>query len=270
MGTIYKFEREMLRGGLIHVNKKRNQTWFKKHWHNYFEIIYYNGCKGYCNLNGEKFVLSENCLFLLTPKDFHEIVTEEVTGSHSIIISFSEQIVDDQLLGAITADPIALYGLSDTLRGEIESLYTVFAGASPYRERHLAHLLNCILIGILEEGHSASSLSRDLNPIVRKSIVYMLTNPAEQISLQTFADEFGVTKTYFSHLFHDSTGVAFKQYLTDLRIECAKRMLEEKALPIIDVGYECGFNTPSQFNRVFKHATGITPSQYRTKTTRPK
>ena len=47
-GTIYKFERDMLRGESIHVQKKRDHTWFKKHWHNYFEIIYYKNCVGEC------------------------------------------------------------------------------------------------------------------------------------------------------------------------------------------------------------------------------
>jgi AraC-like DNA-binding protein len=68
---------------------------------------------------------------------------------------------------------------------------------------------------------------------------------------------------YFSRLFHASTGVTFKTYLSDLRIEYAKRLLEERKLPIIDVGCECGYNTPSQFVRAFKQHTGMPPSAYR-------
>ena len=266
--TIYKFERSMLHGEAIHINKKVDRTWYRKHWHNYYEIIFYRNCVGYCILNGEKFELSDNCLFLLTPKDFHEVVTEDRPDSHSFIISFSEQIVDKAILDALTAGPFTLYGLSGGMEAQIEELYEIFKGKSGYRERHLSHLFNCLLIGILENGEYVSSIPQDINPIVRESISLMLINPAEAFSLDYFAQKFNISKTYFSHLFHESTGVSFKRYLTALRLECAKRMLEEKDLPIIDVGYECGFNTPSQFIRAFKKAVGSPPSEYRAKKTR--
>ena len=63
--TIYKFEREMLKGEDINIQKKRDHSWYKKHWHNYFEIIYYKNCEGYCSLNGIDHKLSKSCLFFL-------------------------------------------------------------------------------------------------------------------------------------------------------------------------------------------------------------
>ena len=145
-GTIYKFERDMLHGEAIHINKKKDRTWFKKHWHNYYEIIYYRNCVGYCILNGEKFEFSDNCLFLLTPNDFHEIVTDEHPDSHSFIISFSEQIVDKTILDALTAGPFILYDMPCGMEAQIEELYRIFKGDGSYRERHLSHLFNCLLI----------------------------------------------------------------------------------------------------------------------------
>jgi len=261
--AIYKFEREMLRGEDISIQKKSDQNWYKKHWHNYFEIIYYKGCAGSCTLNGIKYELSESCLFFLTPKDFHEISTQDIPNSYALIISFSEQIADRSLIKSLSEESVVIYDLPKLLSDQLEELYRVFLESSTYRSEHLRHLLNCILISILERGQRLPSASRDIHPAVRESISYMLTNPSEQITLETLASKFGITGTYFSHLFHDSTGVSFKQYLTSLRMECAKRMLRESELPIIDVGFECGFLTPSQFTRSFKAHTGMTPSQFR-------
>ena len=262
--VIYKFEREMLMGEDINVQKKSDHSWYKKHWHNYFEIIYYKNCTGNCKLNSSAQEISKNCLFFLTPKDFHEITTKENPDSYSLIISFTEQIVDKKIMELLTEGAIVLYDLSTLLSNQIEELYKVFCNRSIYRDAHLKHLLNCILIEILDSGQRVSATAKDIHPMVRESISYMLTNPAEHITLETFAAKFGITKTYFSHLFRDSTGVSFKQYLTSLRIEYAKRMLAEKELSIIDVGFECGFLTPSQFSRSFKQNTGMTPSEYRT------
>jgi AraC-like DNA-binding protein len=199
----------------------------------------------------------------LTPKDFHEITTKESDDSYSLIISFSEQIVDKKIMKLLTEGAIVLYDLPTLLSAQIEELYDVFCHHSIYRDTHLKHLLNCILIHILEGGQRVSATAKDIHPIVRESISYMLTNPSEHITLDTLSARFGISKTYFSHLFRDSAGVSFKQYLTSLRIECAKRMLTEKELSVIDVGFECGFLTPSQFSRSFKQNTGMTPSQYR-------
>jgi AraC-like DNA-binding protein len=253
----------MLNGENVSIQKKSDHNWYKKHWHNYFEIIYYNNCTGYCSLNGIDHELRDNCLFFLTPKDFHEISTNENADSYSMIISFSEQIVDKKILKLLTEESIVIYDLPTLLSKEIDALYEVFLSRSVYRDTHLKHLLNCILIRILEIGQRVSSASKDIHPIIRESISYILTNPSEHITLDTLSSRFGITKTYFSHLFRDSTGVSFKQYLTSLRLECAKRMLAEKELSIIDVGFECGFVTPSQFSRSFKQNTGMTPSQYR-------
>ncbi len=48
MSGIYKFEREMLEGESIHVNKRTKGISYKKHWHNYYEIIFYYNCQRIC------------------------------------------------------------------------------------------------------------------------------------------------------------------------------------------------------------------------------
>ena len=260
---IYKFERDMLGGENIHVRRKKKSTAYPRHWHNYFEIIYYHNCQGTCILNGEQYELTERCLFLLSPKDFHEIITDDLPSAESIIVSFNEQIVDPRLLQDITAAPIMLSSVPKSLSDALERLHELFQGSAAHRDVHLTHLLNHALLEILENGKPLTNGSPMLHPIVRESISYILQNPSQRITLNTLADKFKVTTTYYSHLFHDTMGVSFKQYLTDIRMDCAKRMLTWDELSVIDVGFECGYPTPSQFVRAFKKNVGLTPSQYR-------
>lgn len=260
---IYKYKRDMLKGQKLCVDRMRHGQSFEKHWHSYYEIIYYRNYRGHWILNGETYPVTGNCLFLLTPKDFHEILVESTPDSESYVISFSEQILDDAVFGEVTRGPIYIPQLPEWVCQQIERLYKTFTGQSSHRADYLYHLFNCILIELLEHGSSLSQTAPDINPIIRQSISIMLSNPAEPHSLADFSRRFNVSTTYFSRLFHENAGISFKQYLTVLRIEYAKRLLEEKKLPIIDVGCECGFNTPSQFIRAFKQLTGMTPSAYR-------
>lgn len=263
---IPKFERDMLYGENIAVRERRVTTGFEKHWHNYYEIIFYVGCSGYCILNGERFEIDRPCLFLLTPKDFHEIVMEDRAESYSVNISFTEQIIDKKLAEVVMAGPVVLYLKDQLLQFLIEDMFRIYENQSSYREIQLKHLLNDILIRILENGVHTKQQNTEIHPVVRGGIAYIITHLSEQITLADISKRFGVSETYFSHLFRQSVGVPFKQYQLARRIEYAKSMLAEKGLSILEIGSECGFATPSQFNRVFKEKTGMTPSQFRKST----
>ena len=260
---IYKYERDILGEENIHVRRKTDGSWSRKHWHNYYEIIYFKGCRGECQLNGERYDLTDRCLFFMTPKDFHRVQTVSGGMGEAYIVSFGEQMTDPRLLASITENPIAISTADARLSDNIEELYTVFSGNSELRAESLYHILNCALVRITREGTAVRSVPSDINPIVRRSIHLMLNNPGADFSLDYFAREFDVTATYFSHLFSDSMGVSFKKYLTSLRLECSRRMLDGDELSVIDIGYECGFNTPSQFVRSFKAKYGVPPSVYR-------
>lgn len=262
--VIYKYKNNMLAEKKLRVQWHCDHDSYPKHWHSYYEITYYRNCYGRCILNGKSYPIEGSCIFLLTPKDFHEIILEDSTGSEYFVLSFNEQIIDDVVFFKVTKGPFYIRQFPERSGKQVEYLYEIFCGQSEYRSGYLYHLFNCVLIDILELGSRLSHAEVDISPMIQESISMMLSDPAAQFTLETFSQKFNVGTTYFSRLFRKSTGIGFKQYLTILRIGYAKRLLEEKKLPIIDVGCECGFNTPSQFVRAFKQLTGMTPSAYRT------
>jgi AraC-like DNA-binding protein len=64
-------------------------------------------------------------------------------------------------------------------------------------------------------------------------------------------------------MFKRSTGLAPHQYLSSIRLERAKRRLSAGGGTMIQIAYEIGFSTPSQFSAFFRKRTGVSPSQYR-------
>ncbi len=71
------------------------------------------------------------------------------------------------------------------------------------------------------------------------------------------------TPQYFSAFFKQSTGVCFKNYLTNIRINHAKQLLTSTDLKIIDIANMCGFNNIGSFHIIFKNITGLTPTDIR-------
>jgi len=68
---------------------------------------------------------------------------------------------------------------------------------------------------------------------------------------------------HFSTVFRNETGVTFRDYLAQMRIEQAKRLLVTSNLKCAEVAYQCGYNDPHYFSLIFRRNCNQTPQQYR-------
>ncbi len=91
---------------------------------------------------------------------------------------------------------------------------------------------------------------------------YLLAHYPEEVTLESISAELGYSRTYFSKLFKRLFGKNFVAYLTDLRIEEAKRLLRNEALGIREVASRTGFRDGAYFASTFRRLTGQTPSEY--------
>nr|PZN27717.1 MAG: hypothetical protein DIU80_11625 [Chloroflexota bacterium] len=93
-------------------------------------------------------------------------------------------------------------------------------------------------------------------------VARMRTNYADELSLQDFAAENGVSLAYFSRLFKDEVGMTFSDYLTHLRVEKAKELLARGDLRPSDVSILVGYEDPKYFSQVFRRIAGMAPLDY--------
>ncbi len=91
---------------------------------------------------------------------------------------------------------------------------------------------------------------------------YLLAHYAEEITLEDISAALGYSRTYFSKLFKRLFGKNFVAYLTDLRIEEAKRLLKNGPFGIREVASRTGFRDGAYFSSTFRRLTGQTPSEY--------
>ena len=86
---------------------------------------------------------------------------------------------------------------------------------------------------------------------------------SEEISLSLLAGEFHLSAQYISQLFKSEIGVNFLSYLTNIRMNRAKKLLASTDLPISEVSQQSGYADYRVFTKAFKKAEGVMPSQYR-------
>lgn len=106
-------------------------------------------------------------------------------------------------------------------------------------------------------------------PVVKKERVitgitkYMQEHLSEDVSLHILSEEFHLNSQYISQLFKNEIGLNFLTYLTNIRMEHAKKLLLSTSLSIAEVSEQSGYGDYRVFTKVFKKSEGITPSQYR-------
>ena len=85
----------------------------------------------------------------------------------------------------------------------------------------------------------------------------------ESIKVRDLAQRVGLSQFHFARMFRRSVGRPPHEYLTDLRMERAKRLLRETDLPLSQVATRVGYQTQAHFTGVFHREVGMTPRSYR-------
>lgn len=110
-----------------------------------------------------------------------------------------------------------------------------------------------------KEAHSESSPGKT----VRLACAIMEKEYYRELSLDDVAQRVGITPSYLSRTFKQEMGVNFLDYLTDIRIKTAIKLLEREELPIRELAERIGYPNHTYFCKVFKLKTGKTVNAYR-------
>ena len=131
------------------------------------------------------------------------------------------------------------------------------------------------ILSLLSESTDISFVNNEVyNPIndqikndrISDVFDYVKENYKEEISLFEIAKIANLTPTSFCRMFKLKTKKSFVEYLNEIRVSNACKLLIETDLGISEIAYECGYKTVSNFNQLFKKLTETTPKEYRKKT----
>ncbi len=131
----------------------------------------------------------------------------------------------------VSAAGIFLYRLAETIR-EKENVYT-----------------NKEFDSITHKIYSISS--------------YISDHYGEPLSLNSLASRFFISSCYLSRMFKEVSGCSLVHYIQQVRVVKAKEMLASTNEQILSISEKCGFTSFSQFSRIFRSYTGMTPRRYR-------
>lgn len=166
---------------------------------------------------------------------------------------------------------IARSGSSHTWR-DWETAFLCSPALTPQQTQALCRWLNLALRDALRRVQELSpepmrQEDTPFPPIVRKACDLIHDRYATSLLLSEVAQACNVSSEHLSRLFHQSTGMRFREYLAEVRFNHACELLTASTRPVADIAASVGFHTLSRFNSGFLAHTGMTPTAYRKRKT---
>ena len=133
----------------------------------------------------------------------------------------------------------------------------------PTKRRELLGVLEEIEGKMSEKQKGGEEKKEVSNLMVQKAMDYIALNYSEKISLKNIAEELYLSPNYLSELFKRHTDKNISEYITQFRLDKARRYLQQPEYKIADVSDLVGFGDPRYFSSMFKRQYGMTPNEYR-------
>lgn len=262
------------------VERYKTQFTYPIHRHKEFELNFVENGEGVVRIVGDSIETISNFDLVLIGCENLEHAWEqgecESTSIREITIQFSSDIFSDSLLlrnqfdsirkmldrakrgvSFSTTSIMKVYSLLDTLSSKegFDQFMTILRILHELSKCEGSQTLCNTTFAKVE--HNADSRR------VAKIDNYISSHYREQIRLSTLADLVGMTPPAFSRFFKLRTGSNLSDYITDIRLGAASRLLVDSTMGISEICYQCGFNNLSNFNRIFKKRKNITPKEFR-------
>lgn len=250
------------------------------HRHNELELNFVENCKGNRRIIGDSIETTDNYDLVIMGSNLEHTWEQyecESTDIREITIHFSKDIFGEALLSKTHMAPLQdlleranvgiAFGMSTIMRiydrlNELVKMEPGFYSVMKFWELmyELARSNDYRLLSSSAFAHSSMNTDSRRVQKVKNHIDH---NYQDEIRLQTLADLASMTPTAFSRFFKLRTGKSISEYIIDVRLGHAARLLADSTMAVVEICYRCGFNNISNFNRIFKKRKGCTPTQFR-------
>ena len=214
---------------------------------------------GYIEVNGEKFKVSTNDVYIIEPGQDHTYYSDPKNPFKKIWINFYSEIFKE-IFNSFGLSGKTVFKNSETLElfEQIQNLKKVsnFSDDLCYE---IAPILFKILCKLAMNSNTLITVSKTAK-LTKK---YIDDNIYTNISIEDIADNLKLSKAHIIRDFTKNYGISPYNYIIEQKIALAKKMLVLHNMNITEISNQLGFEDTNYFSKFFKKKTGISPSQYR-------
>ncbi|WP_254776840.1 AraC family transcriptional regulator [Paenibacillus sp. yr247] len=246
------------------------------HFHDHYEIYYLLSGKRYYFIQDRSYFIQEGDLVFIDKNELHKTRNVDIDPHERILLSF-----DDRWIRSIGEDasthllvPFQQKKIIFSLRGSnrtfVESLLfqllreqqQVLSGWK-LNSRALFTQLLIFCSRLTDKLSSVEEHPQAYNPKIFEIVAYINEQYRNRLTLGSISETFFISPSYFCRSFKETTGFSFVEYLNNVRIREAQRLLRETKEKVIHIAEQSGFDSVAHFGRVFKQVTSQTPLECR-------
>ena len=279
--VIHEITPLMGKDSLYIADRRKKEFTYPIHNHEVFELNFVEHAAGVRRIVGDSSeLIGEYDLVLITSPDLEHVWEQNGCQSDNIrevTVQFSLDLGDGSFLDHTPffsmrkmlqearkglsfplEDIMRVYHLIDTLSSIKDGFYAVIQFMTILYELSKSTKARPLATSSYAKVEVASDSRR-----VLKVKNFISKNYKDEIRLATLADIAGMSPSAFSRFFKLHTGRNLSEYIIEMRLGYASRMLVDTNKSVSEICYACGFNNLSNFNRIFKKNKGCAPSEFR-------
>lgn len=260
---------------MVHVGRRVGAM--EQHWHRYAELMLVLEGQAIDLIDGQEYHIRAGDVYVLYPGMLHE--QREAMGYRYAIFKFDREALaaeakdlrglpgfhllfsmkSGSALRAVAdgATLAAIEPLACMMEREMEST----SQESEATVRHLFMATVAILCRSCQPSQPSLRLYRQ---VIAQALGYLETHYAEAVSLEELARITGYSRRHFTRLFRENMCCSAMEYLTELRLNAACRLLKQNE-PLTAVAAACGFSDAAALCHTFRRRFGVTPKAFRMK-----
>ena len=247
--------------------------------HDFWEICYVTRGEIALFLDEKRVVVTEHELVLLSPNKKHSYFSEKGNENQAFVICFDSF---SQALNAVSEyvfapDSVQLVCMEKIMeecattfhmneREQLEVLAAPQFGGQQALLLQLEYLLISLVRRMSVEKNSDIVFFSDENfyaDLVNAIVRFLRENVSKKLTLNDICGKFSYSKSFLCKIFKEEKGVTLITYFNRLKVEEAKRMLEESTQSVTHIADSLGFREVKYFDAIFKKYTGTSPVSYR-------
>ena len=252
-------------GKNIVTEEKELSHFCTAHYHDFYEIDVILDGNGESVCNGESFPIKRGMVTFMSPEGVHSYRLSEESKMKEINIQFTYDAIDAKYVSFFNlAEKNVAYVSEETLQ-KIYSLFLLLDGDTDMvgEKEYRSKLLECIILLFKDEFEQKEKRISDLPSSLQRALIFMSSNFKDDPGMSRTAEHVFLNENYFCTMFRKKTGKSYKQYMRELKLDHARKLLLYTELPIARICYDSGYNSQSHFNREFLARFGFSPMKMR-------
>ena len=260
-----------------HIENAGRSFQIPVHWHDEFEIIYVRSGFLTVSISGESYIGKTGEAFVVSPGNLHLMGSQSGTVDYYTFlfplkyISFrTDDMLDEKLLEPLNSGHLMICPrVNDTAKELCEQLIEIYEAKNDESESKITTqvrtkiILLQFILEMWKKGFVIENDTSGRNIVEKEMVSYIQQNFTGKISLKEFGEQFHLSEKYISRYFKEHFHITLSQYITYLRLENAKQLLQDTDLSVTETAMQSGYQNVSYFIRSFKKTYGISPLKYR-------